>query len=330
MSSNEVAAKSMGASQCDAGRYDVAVLVPCYNEERAIAKVVADFRAALPAATVYVYDNNSTDGTAEVAKRAGAVVRRETHQGKGHVVRRMFNDIEADIYVLVDGDATYDAQSAPAMVDKLAADRLDMVVATRIDHQEAAYRPGHRTGNWLLTAFVAHVFGRAFTDILSGYRVFSRRFVKSFPILSGGFEIETELTVHALELELPVSELTTPYYSRPPGSASKLSTWHDGFRILWTVLKLYRAERPLPLFGAFGLALIITSIGLAVPIVITYVQEGVVPRLPTAVLSTGLMLLAFLSIACGLILDTVTRGRREMKLLAYLALRAPGEERRRS
>jgi glycosyltransferase involved in cell wall biosynthesis len=330
MSSNELAAKSIDPSQFDAARYDVAVLVPCYNEEGAIAKVVADFRAALPAATVYVYDNNSTDGTAEAAKLAGAVVRRESHQGKGHVVRRMFNDIEADIYVLVDGDATYDAPSAPAMVGKLAADRLDMVVATRIDRQEAAYRPGHRTGNWLLTAFVAHVFGRAFTDILSGYRVFSRRFVKSFPILSGGFEIETELTVHALELELPVSELATPYYSRPPGSASKLSTWHDGFRILWTVLKLYRAERPLSLFGAFGLALIIMSIGLAIPIVITYVQEGIVPRLPTAVLSTGLMLLAFLSIACGLILDTVTRGRREMKLIAYLALRAPGEERRRS
>jgi glycosyltransferase involved in cell wall biosynthesis len=329
MSSNELTAKSIDKSQFDAARYDVAVLVPCYNEERAIAKVVADFRAALPAATVYVYDNNSTDGTAEAAKRAGAVVRRETHQGKGHVVRRMFNDIEADIYVLVDGDATYDAPSAPAMIGKLAADRLDMVVATRIDRQEAAYRPGHRTGNWLLTAFVAHVFGRAFTDILSGYRVFSRRFVKSFPILSGGFEIETELTVHALELELPVSELATPYYSRPPGSASKLSTWHDGFRILWTVLKLYRAERPLSLFGAFGLALIIMSIGLAIPLVITYLQEGIVPRLPTAVLSTGLMLLAFLSIACGLILDTVTRGRREMKLIAYLALRAPGEERRR-
>jgi glycosyltransferase involved in cell wall biosynthesis len=330
MSSNELAAKSIDPSQFNAARYDVAVLVPCYNEEGAIAKVVADFRAALPAATVYVYDNNSTDGTAEAAKLAGAVVRRETHQGKGHVVRRMFNDIEADIYVLVDGDATYDAPSAPAMIGKLAADRLDMVVATRIDRQEGAYRPGHRTGNWLLTAFVAHVFGRAFTDILSGYRVFSRRFVKSFPILSGGFEIETELTVHALELELPVSELATPYYSWLPGSASKLSTWHDGFRILWTVLKLYRAERPLSLVGAFGLALIIMSIGLAIPLVITYVQEGIVPRLPTAVLSTGLMLLAFLSIACGLILDTVTRGRREMKLIAYLALRAPGEERRRS
>ncbi len=308
---------------------DVAVLIPCYNEERAIAKVVADFRAALPEATIYAYDNNSTDDTVATARGAGAVVRREAHQGKGYVVRRMFNDIEADVYILVDGDATYDAPSAPKMIAKLLDDRLDMMVATRIDHEVAAYRRGHRTGNLLLTGFVAHIFGRAFTDILSGYRVFSRRFVKSFPILSGGFEIETELTVHALELELPVGEMATPYYSRPSGSASKLSTWRDGFRILWTVLKLYRAERPLSLFGAFGIALAIMSIGLAIPIFITYVQEGLVPRLPTAVLSTGLMLLAFLSIACGLILDTVTRGRREAKLIAYLALRAPGEERRR-
>jgi len=330
LAGQHLAAPSIGAGRYDASRYDVAVLVPCYNEEHAIAKVVADFRAALPAATVYVYDNNSTDGTVDAAKRAGGVVRRETHQGKGYVVRRMFNDIEADIYLLVDGDATYDAPSAPAMINKLIADRLDMVVATRIDREAAAYRPGHRIGNWLLTGFVAHIFGRAFTDILSGYRVFSRRFVKSFPILSGGFEIETELTVHALELELPVGEVATPYYSRPVGSTSKLSTWQDGCRILWTVLKLYRAERPLPFFGAFGLAFVIMSIGLAIPLVITYVQEGRVPRLPTAVLSTGLMLLAFLSIACGLILDTVTRGRREAKLIAYLALRAPGEERRRS
>ena len=316
-----------------ADRYDatpVAVLVPCYNEARAIAKVVADFRNALPGATVYVYDNNSTDATIEIAQRAGAVVRREAHQGKGYVVRRMFNDIEADIYVLVDGDATYDAPSAVVMIDQLLAERLDMVVATRIDREAAAFRPGHRLGNRLLTGFITHIFGRAFTDILSGYRVFSRRFVKSFPILSGGFEIETELTVHALELELPVGEIPTPYYSRPHGSASKLSTWHDGFRILWTVLKLYRAERPLPFFGAFGIALIMISVGLAIPIIITYLEEGLVPRLPTAVLSTGLMLLAFLAIACGLILDTVTRGRRELKLLAYLALRAPGEERRRS
>jgi glycosyltransferase involved in cell wall biosynthesis len=325
MSSNGPHAGSMSETP-----YQVAVLVPCYNEERAIAKVVADFRTALPDAAIYVYDNNSTDGTVEAARSAGAVVRRETYQGKGHVVRRMFNDVEADVYVLVDGDATYDAPSAPAMITSLIEQRLDMVVATRIDHETGAYRRGHRAGNRLLTGFVAHMFGRAFTDILSGYRVFSRRFVKSFPILSGGFEIETELTIHALQLELPVGEVATPYYSRPIGSASKLSTYSDGFRILWTVLKLYRAERPLSLFGAFGIALAIMSIGLAIPIVITYVQEGLVPRLPTAILSTGLMLLGFLSIACGLILDTVTRGRREIKLLAYLALRAPGEERRRS
>jgi glycosyltransferase involved in cell wall biosynthesis len=311
-------------------RLEVAVLLPCYNEEQAIAKVVADFRAVLPEATIYVYDNNSTDHTADAARKAGAAVRRETHQGKGYVVRRMFNDIEADIYVLVDGDATYDAASAPAMVAKLVDERLDMVVASRIDREEAAYRRGHRAGNRLLTGFVAHMFGRAFSDILSGYRVFSRRFVKSFPILSGGFEIETELTVHALELDLPVGEVATPYYSRQEGSASKLSTWSDGFRILSTVFKLYRAERPLSLFGGLGIALAIISVGLAIPIFITYVQEGLVPRLPTAVLSTGLMVLAFLSLACGLILDTVTRGRRELKLLAYLALRAPGDERRRS
>jgi glycosyltransferase involved in cell wall biosynthesis len=308
----------------------VAVLVPCYNEERAIAKVVGDFRATLPGATIYVYDNNSKDNTAAAARDAGAVVRSETHQGKGYVVRRMFNDIEADVYVMVDGDATYDAPSAAKMIAKLLDDHLDMVVATRIDTEEAAYRRGHRTGNLLLTGLVANIFGRAFTDILSGYRVFSRRFVKSFPILSGGFEIETELTVHALELELPVGEVATPYYSRPSGSSSKLSTWHDGFRILWMVLKLYRTERPLSFFGSLGIALALGAIGLAIPIFITYLHEGLVPRLPTAVLATGLVLVAFLSIACGLILDTVTRGRREMKLIAYLALRAPpGEERRR-
>ena len=324
MSSDQRRAASIAVVPCD-----VAVLVPCYNEERAIAKVVADFRAALPDAALYVYDNNSTDGTVTAAEKAGAVVRRETYQGKGHVVRRMFNDVEADVYILVDGDATYDAASARAMVTKLVDERLDMVVATRVDSDPAAFRPGHRLGNRLLTGFVAHVFGRSITDMLSGYRVFSRRFVKSFPILSGGFEIETELTVHALELELPVGEIATPYFSRASGSVSKLSTWGDGFRILWTVFRLYRAERPLSLFGGMGLALAIMSIGLAIPIFITYVQEGLVPRLPTAVLSTGLMLLAFLCFACGLILDTVTRGRRELKLLAYLALRAPGEERRR-
>ncbi len=321
--------EAQAGSETDiAGRQRIAVLVPCYNEEVSIAKVVGDFRAALPNATVYVYDNNSSDRTAEVAASAGAVVRREPRQGKGRVVRRMFTDVDADIYVLVDGDATYDAPSATAMIERLLRDRLDMVVAVRVDREEAAYRPGHRLGNRLLTGSVAHIFGNTFTDMLSGYRVFTRRFVKSFPVLSGGFEIETELTIHALELELPVGEVRTPYYSRPEGSASKLSTWSDGFRILRTILKVYRAERPLALFGALGLSLCIVSVGLAIPLVITYMREGLVPRVPTAVLSTGLMLLGFLSIASGLILDTVTRGRRELKLLSYLAQRAPAEERR--
>jgi glycosyltransferase involved in cell wall biosynthesis len=312
------------------GKSRIAVLVPCYNEEAAIGKVVGDFRAALPTSTVYVYDNNSTDRTVEVATAAGATVRREQHQGKGRVVRRMFTDVDADIYVLVDGDATYDAPSAPGMIRKLVAERLDMVCAVRVDHDEAAYRPGHRTGNKLLSGFVAHVFGAAFSDMLSGYRVFTRRFVKSFPVLSGGFEIEAELTIHALELELPVGEMPTPYYRRPKGSTSKLSTWHDGFRILRTVLRVYRAERPLPLFTGLAVSLAIVAIGLATPVFVTYFQDGTVPRVPTAVLATGLMLLAFLSFACGLILDTVTRGRRELKLIAYLAQRAPAEERRRS
>ncbi len=304
----------------------VAVLVPCFNEEVAVAKVVADFSAALPQATIYVYDNNSTDRTAETARAAGAVVRREIRQGKGNVVRRMFADIDADTYVLVDGDATYDAPSARSMIQRLVEDRLDMVVAVRVDQDEAAYRRGHRTGNRLLTAFVANVFGARFTDILSGYRVFSRRFVKSFPALSGGFEIETELVVHALELELAVAEVETPYFARPEGSASKLSTWRDGIRILATIINLYRSERPLAFFSGIGISLAVVAVGLAVPIFVTYFEEGIVPRLPTAVLATGLMLLASLSVVAGLILDTVTRGRREMKLLAYLDQRAPGSD----
>jgi glycosyltransferase involved in cell wall biosynthesis len=307
----------------------IAVLVPCFNEEAAIARVISDFRAALPQAPIYVYDNNSTDGTAEVARAAGAVVRREIHQGKGNVVRRMFADVDADIYVLVDGDATYHAASAPAMIDRLLQERLDMVVAARVDADAAAYRPGHAIGNRLLTAFVTTVFGKAFTDILSGYRAFSRRFVKSFPVLSRGFEIETEFTVHALELELPAGEIRTPYYQRPQGSQSKLSTWRDGFRILGTILKLYRSERPLAFFSSIGIAMAAISIGLAIPIVIHFIEYGNVPRFPTAILATGIMLAAFMSIAAGLILDTVTRGRREMKLLAYLEQRAPGEADRR-
>jgi glycosyltransferase involved in cell wall biosynthesis len=297
----------------------VAVLVPCFNEEAAIATVVGDFRKALPAAEIFVYDNNSRDRTVAVARAAGAEVRSERRQGKGHVVRRMFADIEADIYVLVDGDATYDAPSAPRMIDALVDDRLDMVVGVRIDQSTAAYRRGHRTGNRMLTGFLATVFGEAFRDILCGYRVFSRRFVKSFPVLSDGFEIETELSVHALELALPVGEIETPYYARPTGSVSKLNTWRDGFRILGTILKLYRSEKPLRFFTAIGGFLALVSIGLAVPIVVTFLEEGLVPRLPTAVLSTGLMIVAMLSISSGLVLDTVTRGRREMKLLAYLS-----------
>lgn len=326
LSGDEIADFGIGADTLAGQR--IAVLIPCFNEETTIAKVIADFRACLPAAAIYVYDNNSSDRTAAVARAAGAQVRREPRQGKGHVVRRMFADVEADIYVLVDGDATYDAPSAPAMVSELIEKRRDMVVAARIEREDAAYRRGHRTGNRLLTGFVASVFGSAFTDILSGYRVFSRRFVKSFPVLSGGFEIETELTIHALELELPVGEVATPYYARPQGSASKLHTWRDGLRILWTILRLYRSERPLNFFSAIGGSLAIMSLGFAVPIFATYLREGLVPRLPTAVLSTGLMLLAFLSIASGLILDTVTRGRREMKLLAYLSHRAIEERRR--
>jgi len=300
------------------GRRRVAVLVPCYNEEAAIARVVEDFRAELPAAVVYVFDNNSSDRTAELARAAGATVRREPRQGKGHVVRRMFADVEADIYVLVDGDATYDAPSVHAMIERLVEGDLDMVVAARRG-DERAYRPGHRFGNQALTGFVAHVFGSPFVDMLSGYRVFSRRFVKSFPVLSSGFEIETELTVHALNLELPVAEVETPYFARPAGSVSKLSTWRDGLRILATIVRLYRAERPLPFFAGIGGALAAASIVLAIPIFITYARVGLVPRLPTAVLSTGLMILAWLAVACGLVLDTVTRGRREMKTLAYLA-----------
>ena len=308
--------------------YRIAVLVPCFNEEATIAQVVGDFRAALPGATICVFDNDSTDNTAAIARAAGAEVFEEKRRGKGFVVRRMFAEVDADIYVLVDGDATYDAPSARAMIERLLEGRLDMVVGCRIDHDKLAYRAGHRTGNRLLSAFVASVFGSTFNDMLSGYRVFSRRFVKSFPVLSGGFEIETELTIHALELGLPADEMETPYYARPEGSASKLNTWSDGLRILSTIINLYRAERPLPFFAAIGALAAAVSITLAVPIVATFLETGLVPRLPTAVLSMGLMLLAFLCASVGLVLDTVTRGRREMKLLAYLSHPAAGAESR--
>jgi glycosyltransferase involved in cell wall biosynthesis len=301
----------------------IAVLVPCYNEEAAIAAVVHDFRAALPGATVYVYDNNSRDQTMARAREAGAVVQRETRQGKGNVVRRMFADIEADIYVLVDGDDTYDAAAAPGMVAQMIADGADLVTARRIHTEAAAYRRGHVFGNWLLTGLTAGLFGVKLTDMLSGYRVFSRRFVKSFPFTATGFGIETELTVHAVRLMMPMSEMDTRYKERPVGSVSKLNTWRDGWRILVTIAHLVREERPLIFFSAFFALLAAASIIISIPLAVEYVQTGLVPRLPTAVLAASLMLLAFLLLMCGLILDTVTRGRWEAKRMAYLAISGP-------
>ena len=306
----------------------IAVILPCYNEAAAIGTTVAGFRAALPAAAIYVYDNNSTDGTVAAAQAAGAAVRTERMQGKGHVVRRMFADVEADVYVMADGDATYDPTAAPALVERLLAEQLDMVVGARRSEVEAAYRRGHRLGNALLTGLLARLFGRSFGDILSGYRVFSRRFVKSFPVLSAGFEIETEISVHALELRMPVAEIVTSYGARPDNSTSKLSTWRDGWRILRTILTLFRSERPVLYFGALGGLLLLIALLLAIPLAITYVRIGLVPRLPTAVLATGLTILGFLSFFTGLILDTVVRGRREMRRLAYLAQPAVGSRRR--
>ncbi len=302
----------------------IAVLLPCYNEEAAIAQTVAGFRAALPTATIYVYDNNSSDRTCDVAAAAGAIVRTERMQGKGHVVRRMFADVDADIYVMADGDATYEAAAAPGMVHRLIDTQLDMVVGARQSEIDAAYRRGHRFGNAMLTNILAWTFGRSFTDILSGYRVFSRRFVKSFPVLSAGFEIETEISVHALELRMPTAEIVTAYAARPEGSESKLSTWRDGWRILRTIVMLFRFERPLVFFGSAAGVLALVSVILAIPLIITYAQTGLVPRFPTAVLSTGLMILAALNGFCGLILDTVVRGRQEVRRLAYLSHPAPG------
>jgi len=306
----------------------VAVLLPCYNEEAAIAQTVSDFRAALPGAIIYVYDNNSADETRAVAAAAGAIVRTERMQGKGHVVRRMFADVEADIYVMADGDATYDASAAPALIAMLLEEQLDMVVgARRSEVEDGAYRRGHRLGNRLFTGLLSSLFGRSFSDIFSGYRVFSRRFAKSFPALSRGFETETEISVHALELAMPVAEMVTAYGARPDGSHSKLSTWGDGWRILKTILHLYRIERPVLFYGSFALFLATLAIVLAAPLAITYFETGLVPRFPTAILATGLMILAFLSFFTGLILDTVVRGRREVRRLHYLSFPAPGAPR---
>jgi glycosyltransferase involved in cell wall biosynthesis len=291
---------------------EVAVLIPCFNEQETIAGVVSAFESHIPGAMVFVYDNASTDLTIERARNAGAIVRSEPLRGKGHVVRRMFADVEADIYVLVDGDGTYDAASAPELIAALVRECLDLVSAVRVDSGQKAYRTGHRFGNWLLTRLVAQLFGKRFSDMLSGYRVMSRRFVKSFPTLATGFEIETELTVHALQMRVPIAEFPTPYSERPEGSSSKLRTISDGARIMRTIAYLLKEERPLAFFGMVSILLVLLALALGIPIVVEFARTGLVPRLPTAVLATGLMILASLSLVCGLILQTVTRGRIEM------------------
>ena len=302
----------------------VAVLVPCWNEAVTIAKVVADFRAALPGAQVHVYDNNSTDGTGEIARAAGASVRRVTMQGKSQVMRRLFADVEADVYLMVDGDDTYDAASAPRLVAALVEQGADVALALRESADPLAWRRGHVLGNRLLSAFLSWLFGRPCGDILSGYRALSRRCVKSFPVLSTGFGIEAELTVHALELSMPIVEIPTPYRARPAGSHSKLSTWRDGSRVLRTILGLFVAERPLACYGTAAVVLAASALAVAAPLLPTYLETGLVPRFPTAILATGLALLSALSLAAGLMLDTVTRGRREAKMLAYLGQPGPG------
>lgn len=299
-------------------RPSVAILIPCYNEGKTVFDVVTAFRSEVPGSVVYVYDNNSTDATIAEAERADALVQREPRQGKGWVVRRMFANIDADYYVLVDGDGTYDASIAPKMISMMANQNLAMVVGRRIHESANAYRPGHVFGNKLFTSVVAALFGSSLTDILSGYRVFSRPFAKSFPVFSDGFEIETELTIHALTLGLPVAEVPTVYRERPPGSASKLNTYRDGIRILWMVVKLFKNEKPLQFFAAAGLACLVLAFALAYPIVVTFIHTGLVPRFPTAILATGLAIYALVLLGCGLILDTVTKGRREVKLLSYL------------
>ena len=301
----------------------VAVLIPCYNEEQPIGHVVQDFKDALPNADVYVYDNNSTDGTIAAAEKAGAHVRIETQQGKGNVVRRMFADIEADIYVMVDGDNTYEAKAAPRLIEKLTSETLDMGSGCRVSEIQEAYRPGHRFGNWMLTSLVASIFGKRTSDMLTGYRVFSRRFVKSFPALSRGFEIETELTVHALELRMPIADVETVYIDRLHGSDSKLNTNRDGIRILKMIVLLVKEERPLIMFGGIGIFLGLLAILLGAPIVSEFLQTGLVPRFPTAILASAIMVIGMLSLMAGLILDTVTIGRREMKRMAYLSYPAP-------
>lgn len=319
-----VLAKIMRMARLD--RYRIAVLVPCFNEAVTIAKVVGDFRRVLPNAAIHVYDNNSSDSTAAKARNAGAIVRTETRQGKGAVVRRMFADIDADIYVMTDGDDTYDAASAPALIELLVSGPLDLVNGARETDVAAAFRPGHRFGNRLLTGLVDRIFGANVSDMLSGYKIFSRRYVKSFPAMSTGFEIETELVIHALEMRLPIAEVATPYRVRAEGSSSKLHTFRDGFRILRLIAQLMKEERPIQFFGLLGAIAGTVAIILGTSVVIEFVETGLVPRLPTALFATGAMLAALLAFFSGLILETVTRGRREIKRLAYLAYAPPGRD----
>lgn len=304
----------------------LAILLPCYQEEAAIAATVAAFARARPDATIYVYDNNSTDRTAECAAAAGAIVRRETRQGKGNVVRRMFADVEADVYVMCDGDATYDASRVGDLIDLVVGQKFDMVVGARVPQDATTHRTGHAFGNALFNRIADWLFGSDFTDIFSGYRAFSRRFVKSFPIITDGFEIETELTVHAIGLRVPVAEIPIPFGKRPEGSSSKLRTVHDGLRILWILILLVKEVRPFAFFAWWGGLGALASIALAYPLVVTFLATGLVPRLPTAVLATGVALLSFLCLGCGIVLDSVSRGRHEMKRLKYLEIPAPAEE----
>ena len=307
-------------------RPSIAILLPCYNEQATIAAVIDGFRRAVPGAAIYVYDNNSTDGTAEAARAAGALVRHERFQGKGNVVRRMFADIEADIYVLADGDLTYDAAAAPRLIDELVARQLDMVVGVRVG-ADGAFPRGHRFGNRLFNFIVAEAFGNSFTDILSGYRVMSRRFAKSFPASSAGFEIETELSVHALDLRLATAEVALAYGERPQNSQSKLRTYRDGVRILAMIMMMYRTLKPFQFYGLIALALFVIAFALGLPILVTYVETGLVPRLPTAILAASIVQVAVLSLTCGIIIDAVSASRREQKHMRYLDLPAPGAPR---
>jgi glycosyltransferase involved in cell wall biosynthesis len=302
----------------------IAVLIPCYNEAIAVGRVVSEFRAALPDATIYAYDNNSTDDTIAVARHAGAIVRRESRQGKGNVVRRMFADIEADVYILVDGDDTYDAAAAPKLVSTLIDDDLDFVNGARFNRSSQAYRFGHRFGNVMLTQIVRLIFGRNFSDMLSGYKILSRRFVKSFPATSSGFETETEIVVHALELRMPCAELVTAYGERPEGSSSKLRTVQDGIKILFFIARLIKNERPFQLFALVGALLILAAFILGFPILLNFLETGLVPRFPTVILCAGLVIVGVICFFSALILDMTTRTRQELKRLAYLSFPKTG------